>query len=163
VLPCDQIEALRAVTRSDTHARSGRPPAFGPQVHALRGKPLASEPRGRAMGRQPSPNRPDPVALLEEQAASRVPELVPIRYGRMLVSPFTFFRGAALLMAPTWRTPAVRHRGPALRGRAPVELRRVRVARTPDAVRHQRLRRDAPRTVGVGRQAAGRELRGRGA
>ena len=35
----------------------------------------------------------DPVALLESQAASRVPELVPIRYGRMLVSPFTFYRG----------------------------------------------------------------------
>jgi uncharacterized protein (DUF2252 family) len=45
------------------------------------------------------PARPDPVALLETQAASRVAELVPIRYGRMLVSPFTFFRGAALLMA----------------------------------------------------------------
>lgn len=45
------------------------------------------------------PVRPDPVALLESQAASRVAELVPIRYGRMLVSPFTFFRGAALLMA----------------------------------------------------------------
>jgi uncharacterized protein (DUF2252 family) len=39
------------------------------------------------------------VALLEEQAQSRVPELVPIRYGRMLVSPFTFYRGAAYLMA----------------------------------------------------------------
>jgi uncharacterized protein (DUF2252 family) len=37
--------------------------------------------------------------MLEEQAASRVPELVPVRYGRMLVSPFTFFRGAAYLMA----------------------------------------------------------------
>ena len=45
------------------------------------------------------PDRPDPVALLERQAATRVPELVPIRYGRMLVSPFTFFRGAALVMA----------------------------------------------------------------
>lgn len=43
--------------------------------------------------------RPDPVELLESQAASRVAELVPIRYGRMLVSPFTFYRGAALLMA----------------------------------------------------------------
>ncbi|HEY7857775.1 MAG TPA: DUF2252 domain-containing protein [Candidatus Nanopelagicales bacterium] len=43
--------------------------------------------------------RQDPVALLEQQAASRVPELVPIRYGRMLVSPFTFYRGAALIMA----------------------------------------------------------------
>ena len=44
-------------------------------------------------------DRPDPVALLEQQAATRVPELVPIRYGRMLVSPFTFYRGAALVMA----------------------------------------------------------------
>src|SRR5271165_2900530 len=47
----------------------------------------------------PGPDRPDPVSLLEEQATTRVPELVPIRYGRMLVSPFTFFRGAALVMA----------------------------------------------------------------
>src|ERR1700757_3105392 len=47
----------------------------------------------------PRPDRPDPIALLEEQAASRVPQLVPIRYGRMLVSPFTFYRGAALVMA----------------------------------------------------------------
>lgn len=39
------------------------------------------------------------MALLEQQAATRVPELVPIRYGRMLVSPFTFYRGAALIMA----------------------------------------------------------------
>ena len=48
---------------------------------------------------EPASDRPDPVELLEEQAASRVPELVPIRYGRMLVSPFTFFRGAAYPMA----------------------------------------------------------------
>ena len=47
----------------------------------------------------PALDRPDPVALLERQATTRVPELVPIRYGRMLVSPFTFFRGAALIMA----------------------------------------------------------------
>ena len=44
-------------------------------------------------------DRPDPVELLEDQAASRGAELVPIRYGRMLVSPFTFYRGAAALMA----------------------------------------------------------------
>ena len=43
--------------------------------------------------------RLDPVALLEQQAATRVPSLVPIRYGRMLVSPFTFYRGSALIMA----------------------------------------------------------------
>src|SRR5690242_13707981 len=48
---------------------------------------------------EPSASRPDPVALLEEQAVSRVPELVPIRYGRMLASAFAFFRGAALIMA----------------------------------------------------------------
>ncbi len=47
----------------------------------------------------PGPGRPDPVATLHQQAASRLPELVPIRYGRMLVSPFTFFRGAAAVMA----------------------------------------------------------------
>jgi uncharacterized protein (DUF2252 family) len=41
----------------------------------------------------------DPVTLLEKQSVGRVPELVPVRYGRMLVSPFTFYRGAALLMA----------------------------------------------------------------
>jgi uncharacterized protein (DUF2252 family) len=41
----------------------------------------------------------DPVQILEEQAAARVPELVPIRYARMLVSPFTFYRGAAAVMA----------------------------------------------------------------
>jgi uncharacterized protein (DUF2252 family) len=47
----------------------------------------------------PAPDRTDPVALLEEQSGSRVQDLVPIRYGRMLVSPFTFYRGAAYLMA----------------------------------------------------------------
>jgi uncharacterized protein (DUF2252 family) len=41
----------------------------------------------------------DPIGLLEEQAPSRVPEFVPVRYGRMLVSPFAFFRGAATVMA----------------------------------------------------------------
>ncbi|MFM9127562.1 MAG: DUF2252 family protein, partial [Solirubrobacterales bacterium] len=44
-------------------------------------------------------DRPDPVAILQQQAESRVPELVPIRYGRMLVSPFTFYRGGAAIMA----------------------------------------------------------------
>ena len=55
--------------------------------------------RAPGMGNGSRLDRPDPVGLLEEQAASRVPELVPIRYGRMLVSPFTFFRGAAYPMA----------------------------------------------------------------
>ena len=45
------------------------------------------------------PDRPDPVALLEEQNATREPDLVPVRHGRMMVSPFTFYRGAAKIMA----------------------------------------------------------------
>jgi uncharacterized protein (DUF2252 family) len=48
---------------------------------------------------EPASRRADPVELLERQAQTRAPELVPIRYGRMLVSPFTFYRGAALIMA----------------------------------------------------------------
>ena len=48
---------------------------------------------------EPAPLRASPVELLEQQAQSRVPELVPLRYGRMLLSPFTFYRGAASLMA----------------------------------------------------------------
>ena len=48
---------------------------------------------------QPSPDRPDPVETLERQDATRVPELVPIRHGRMLASPFSFYRGAAAIMA----------------------------------------------------------------
>ena len=44
-------------------------------------------------------DRPDPVSLLEQQAKARVPELVPLRHSRMMVSPFTFFRGNALGMA----------------------------------------------------------------
>jgi hypothetical protein len=51
-------------------------------------------------------DRPDPIALLQSQARTRVPELVPIRYGRMLESEFAFFRGAALVMASDLsRTP----------------------------------------------------------
>jgi uncharacterized protein (DUF2252 family) len=50
-------------------------------------------------GWAPAPDRPDPVGLLEEQDATREPDLVPVRHGRMLVSPFTFYRGAAKIMA----------------------------------------------------------------
>lgn len=65
-----------------------------------RGKAARSEiPRSAHAEFEPPPSRIDPVSLLEEQAETRVPELVPIRYGRMLVSPFTFYRGAALIMA----------------------------------------------------------------
>ena len=48
---------------------------------------------------EPAADRPDPVALLEEQNRTREPDLVPVRHGRMMVSPFTFYRGAAKVMA----------------------------------------------------------------
>ena len=71
-----------------------------PEERAARGKAARNEaPRTSHAGWVPAESRPDPISLLEEQGASRVPELVPLRYGRMMVSPFTFYRGAALIMA----------------------------------------------------------------
>ncbi len=86
------------------HVRQGEAvtPAPGASEHAARGKAArAGVPRSRHRGFEPAADRSDPVELLEVQAReqSRVPELVPIRYGRMLVSPFTFYRGAAAVMA----------------------------------------------------------------
>jgi uncharacterized protein (DUF2252 family) len=87
------------------------PPATGPSQPTQQAQPTPAERAARGKAARataprdshgtfdPPPDRPDPVALLKEQATSRVPELVPVRYGRMLVSPFTFFRGAALGMA----------------------------------------------------------------
>ncbi len=59
----------------------------------------AAVPRSSHAAFDPPADRPDPISLLESQATSRLPDLVPVRYGRMMVSPFTFFRGAALPMA----------------------------------------------------------------
>src|SRR5215212_2545042 len=73
---------------------------------AARGKAARAEVPRSLQGEIDFPERRDPVALLEEQAVTRVPELVPIRYGRMLASPFAFYRGGALIMASDLaRTP----------------------------------------------------------
>src|SRR5664279_3470008 len=57
-------------------------------------------------GWEPAADRPDPVAILEAQNINREPDLVPVRHGRMMVSPFTFYRGAARIMATDLaRTP----------------------------------------------------------
>jgi uncharacterized protein (DUF2252 family) len=65
-----------------------------------RGKAARAEvPRSSHATFEPPASRPDPLELLERQAETRVPGLVPIRYGRMMVSPFTFYRGAAAIMA----------------------------------------------------------------
>ena len=70
------------------------------EERAAKGKAAREHaPRSTQGDWEPAPDRADTVELLEEQAATRVPELVPLRYGRMLVSEFTFFRGAAYPMA----------------------------------------------------------------
>jgi uncharacterized protein (DUF2252 family) len=71
-----------------------------PAERAAAGKAArAQAPRSSHGEWAPAADRPDPVELLEGQATSRVGQLVPLRYGRMLVSPFTFYRGAAAVMA----------------------------------------------------------------
>jgi uncharacterized protein (DUF2252 family) len=94
-----------AVTRPrGSAARKTKPSAAVPHLsvaeRVARGKAARKEvPRGEHARFEPPATRADPVELLERQAQTRVPELVPIRYGRMLVSPFTFYRGAAMIMA----------------------------------------------------------------
>ncbi len=92
----------------DMSARQGQRRQPKPKVvphltaaeRAAKGKAARAEtPRSGHGDWEPTSDRPDPVELLQEQAVSRVPELVPLRYGRMLVSPFTYFRGAAYPMA----------------------------------------------------------------
>jgi uncharacterized protein (DUF2252 family) len=81
-------------------SKAGRVEHLTVSERAASGKAARAEvPRSAHAVWEPPPHRASPVELLEEQAQSRVPELVPIRYGRMLVSPFTFYRGAAYLMA----------------------------------------------------------------
>ena len=91
------------VTSQDKAKRASQPGRVEHLTEAervARGKAARGEvPRSVHAAWEPPRARPSPVKLLEEQAQSRVPELVPIRYGRMLVSPFTFYRGAAYLMA----------------------------------------------------------------
>ena len=81
-------------------------PHFTREERAARGKAARAEVPRSAQAEIDFPERRDPIGLLEEQATSRVPELVPIRYGRMLTSAFAFYRGGALIMAADLaRTP----------------------------------------------------------
>ncbi|MGW3336860.1 DUF2252 domain-containing protein [Streptomyces sp. NPDC001009] len=75
-------------------------PGTTPADRAALGKAARRRsPRSSHSVYRPAPDRPDPLTVLEAQSASRVPELVPIRYGRMTESPFRFYRGAAAIMA----------------------------------------------------------------
>jgi uncharacterized protein (DUF2252 family) len=71
-----------------------------PEEWRQRGRDQRTQvPRASHAQWEPPADRPDPVAILEEQAKSRVPDLIPIRHGRMVASPFSYFRGAAAPMA----------------------------------------------------------------
>ena len=103
----DQMTAspVRPVGRYELDATAGR---LTPAERVARGKAARAEvPRDSHAVFDPPKDRPDPIALLEEQAQTRVPELVPIRWGRMMVSPFTYYRGAALPMASDLATTPV--------------------------------------------------------
>ena len=169
------LDSVRTVSGEDSlRERGDGAAASGPGVarkvahltpgeRAARGKAARNEVPRSSHGRwEPAVNRPDPVGLLEEQGATRVPELVPIRYGRMLVSPFTFYRGAALIMAAD--LAATPRSGLHVQVCGDAHLSNFGVFASPERqidVRHQRLRRDLARPVGVGREAAGREPRDR--
>ncbi|WP_030926977.1 DUF2252 domain-containing protein [Streptomyces sp. NRRL S-646] len=80
------------VTMNESPSSSSERAALGKETRALL-------PRSAHAVFEPDAKRPDPVDIIERQSATRVPELVPIRYGRMLESPFRFYRGAASIMA----------------------------------------------------------------
>src|SRR5271156_1856823 len=97
--------AARKSSTPGTGASARRPAQPAAVEHLSRAERAARGKDARAVASlesqgefSPGPGR-DPVGLLLGQAASRVPELVPVRHGRMLVSPFTYYRGAALPMA----------------------------------------------------------------
>src|SRR6478736_2293000 len=69
------------------------------QRRARGGQARERTPLSGHAGWVPAADRPDPVGLLEEQNLTREKDLVPVRHGRMMVSPFTFYRGAAKIMA----------------------------------------------------------------
>jgi uncharacterized protein (DUF2252 family) len=105
-MPAQTAEGpARAVGRYQLDTDSGR---LSPAERAARGKAArARVPRDTHAVFDPPPDRPDPIGLLEQQAASRLPELVPVRWGRMMVSPFSYYRGAALPMASDLATTPV--------------------------------------------------------
>jgi uncharacterized protein (DUF2252 family) len=105
-MPAQTVEApVRALGRYQLDTGLGK---LTPAERAARGKAARVQvPRDTHAVFDPPSDRPDPLALLEEQAKTRVPELVPVRWGRMMVSPFTFYRGAALPMASDLSTTPV--------------------------------------------------------
>ena len=91
---------MATTTNGTTQAATSPVPHLSVAERVARGKAARKEvPRASHAAYTPSADRADPLDVLEQQATTRVPELVPIRHGRMLVSPFTFYRGGAMIMA----------------------------------------------------------------
>jgi uncharacterized protein (DUF2252 family) len=88
----DRTEVGRMATKQVAHPSTGERRAKGEQAQVR-------TPASSHTGWRPAADRPDPVGLLQEQDVTREPDLVPVRHGRMMVSPFTFYRGAAKIMA----------------------------------------------------------------
>ena len=135
------------------------------EERASRGRALRDiVPRASHAGWKAPKGRRDPVELLVESNAGRVESLVPIRFGRMSA---VAVRVLPRLGRADGRRPCEdadeRHQGPGLRRCAPDELRRLRDAGAQRDLRHQRSRRDAAGSLGMGPEAARRERRDRGA
>ena len=89
-----------AIPRQTEAKAKSKPRMSRAELRAM-GKELRTKcPRTSHAAWQAPANRPDPLDLLKESSEGRIPELLPIRFGRMLKSPFTFYRGAAL----NWRS-----------------------------------------------------------
>ena len=153
-----------AQRRATTRARTdGAAADLSPVVESTAGRAAAAS--GRASraacsgSTQPAADRPDPIAILEAQGATRVAGAAadPLRaHGRLAVHLLPR-RGRGHGRRPRRRAPDQAPR-PAVRRRAPVQLRDLPLARALARVRPQRLRRDAPGAVRVGHEAARREL-----
>ena len=150
----DELEAAWATRQPDPEAWTPRPWVTIPERAAFGRDARQRAPRSSHGALELAPGR-DPVAIILAQEADRLQDLLPLRHGRMADSAFAFYRGAPAVMAlrPV-DDAAQRHHRPGQRRRPPVQLRPVRLAGADARLRRERLRRDAARAVGVGRQAA---------
>ena len=146
----------------DESAKAPRPEFLTRKERLAVGKALRDKvPHEQHSTWNPSAKRRNPIDVLEESNRDRLPELVPIRYGRMLRSPFTFLRGSAGLMAyDLSTTPQHRPAGAGVRRLSPAEFRPVRHTGAQPGLRHQRFRRDPASALGVGCQTPGRKFCG---
>jgi Uncharacterized protein conserved in bacteria (DUF2252) len=138
----------------------GRPPPMRPADRRAHGKRLRdTAPRDAHPAWRGHAERADPIGILHAADAARQPDLVPLRYGRMLQSPFTFYCGSAAVMAADLvRTPVSGIRVQVCGDCHLMNFGGFCHAGAPTHLRHQRSRRDITGTLGVGPQAPRRLL-----